>query len=156
MRTNRLTNWFTVIVLASWWHALADHGAIADDKVGAKGKIKKLQQQRLDAANQARAYFFNQIAHGYLPPAVNSLAFYLQLAEVDKLAFQARLDLCETKRQRIKAIKESIEGFEPIVARIRQQSKSGVGTGKLALHLVQVHLLELKIALEKAKQGRRR
>jgi hypothetical protein len=156
MRTNRLTNWFAVIVLSACWHALADHGAIADDKVGAKGKIKKLKQQRLAAANQARAFLSDEMKAGYVPPAVNSLAFYLQVVEVDRLAFQARLDLCETKRQRIKAIKEAIEGFEPIVARIRQQSKSGVGTGKLAFHLVQVHLLELKIALEKAKQGRRR
>jgi hypothetical protein len=147
MKTNRPTNWWTVIVLFSCWLALADHGTSADDKVDAKGKIKKLQQERLKEANEARKYLFGQITSGSMPPGATSLTFYLQLAEVSRLAFQAELDLCETKRERRKAIEKTINEFKPIVDKIKRQSKSGV-----AFHLVRVHLLELEIALEKAKQ----
>jgi hypothetical protein len=141
MKTNLSTNWFTVIVLFLCWLALADHGASGDDKVDANAKIKKLQQERLTAANEARAYLFNQISKGYIPPAGSSLTFYLQLAEVNKLAFQAQLDLCETKAERIKAIEKTIKGFTPIVEKIEKQFKKGAAGGKLAFNLVQVHLL---------------
>lgn len=153
MKTNLPTNWFTAMVVFSCWLALAGCGTSADDKVDAKEKIKELQKQRLEAAKKARDYLLRAFQQGFLPPGIDDTgAFIFRLVEVNKLVFQARLDLCEKKSERIKVIEETIKEFEPLVAAQDKKAKAGQANATFNYHLLEVHLLELKIALAKAKQ----
>jgi hypothetical protein len=152
MRANRATICFTALVLCSCWLAVADRGARADDKADVKAKIKELQKQRLEAATKARDFLFNQLERGYIPSgAADTSVFFTQLVLLDKLVHEARLDLSETRAERIKATEQSIKQFEPIVAQFEKRYKEGIGNATVTFHLAEVHLLEMKIALEKAK-----
>jgi hypothetical protein len=152
MKTNHPATWFTVLVLCSCWLALAGRGARADDKADGKAKIKALQKQRLEAATKARDFLFKELEQGYIPPgAPDTSAFFTQLVILDRLVYEARLDLCETKADRIKAAEQSIKQFEPVVAQFEKRYKEGIGNATVTFHLAEVHLLEMKIALEKAK-----
>jgi hypothetical protein len=68
------------------------------------------------------------------------------------LVFEARLDLAETKPECVKAIEETIKELEMIVEPFEKRMKAGALNATVNFYLAQVHLLELKIALEKAKQ----
>jgi hypothetical protein len=143
---------FTALVLCSCWLALAGRGVRGDDQGAAKAKIKQLQKQRLEAATKARDFLFDQLERGYIPSgAADTSAFFTQLVLLDKLVYEARLDLCETRAERIKATEQSIKQFEPIVAQFEKRYKEGIGNATVTFHLAEVHLLEIKIALEKAK-----
>jgi len=88
----------------------------------------------------------------FLPAGADATTFILRLGEVKKLVLQARLDLAETKAERIKAIEETIKEIEPFVDAYEKRAKAGIGSGVADVPLAQVYLLELKIALEKTKQ----
>jgi hypothetical protein len=153
MKTNRLMNWFTGVVLLSCWLGTIDR-ARADDKVDPKDKIKGLQKQRLESATKARDYLVKQFRDGFVPAgAVDTLPFTLQLVEVNKLVADARLDLCETKPERIKALEDTIKEFEPILDQFAKRNRAGIANATLPFHLLQAQILELKIALEKTKQS---
>jgi hypothetical protein len=153
MKTNRPTTWFTAILLFSCWLALDEPGVRAQDNVGAKDKIKALQKQRLEVAKKARDYLAKQFQSGIMPKGGfnDTNTFMLRLLELDKLVFQDRLDLCEGKAARIKVVQETIAEFEPVVKLFEQRYKAGT-VDPLTFDLAQLHLLGLKIALEKTKQ----
>jgi hypothetical protein len=149
MQTNRAASWFTAIVLCSCCLVLAN-ATNADDKAGAKDKIRELQKQRLEVAKKASEIMVAQLKAGLMPAGMNT--FLLRFVEVSNLLVQARLDLAETRAERIKAIEDAIKEFEPIVTPFEQMVKKEVGNAHANFYLAQAHLLELKIALEKAKQ----
>jgi hypothetical protein len=146
----RPTNWFAAIVLCSCWLALADRGSNADDKASATARITELQKNRLAAAKKANDMLVSQLKEGFLP-AGGDTSFILRLAEVKKLVLQARLELADTKQERIKVIEDAIKEFEPFVEAYEKRSKAGIG-GVVEFQLAQIHLLELKIAMARAKQ----
>jgi len=74
----------------------------------------------------------------------------LRLLELDKLVFQDRLDLCEGKAARIKVVEDAVKEFEPFVKLIEQRYKAG-SVPPLTFDLAQLHLLGLRITLEKTK-----
>jgi len=149
---NRPTNWFAAIVLCSCWLALADRGSNADDKANATDRITELQKNRLAAAKKANDMMVSQLKEGFLPAGGDTISFILRLAEVKKLVLQARLELADTKQERIKVIEDAIKEFEPLVEAYEKRSKAGIGSGVVEFQLAQIHLLELKIAMERAKQ----
>jgi hypothetical protein len=153
MKTRRQTSWVTAVVLFSCWLSLADRAAGAGAKAGAQDKIKELQKQRLEAAKKARDYLAGVVQHGYMPKGVYTSTFVFRLVEVNRLVLQARLDLCEGRPERIKAVEETIKEFEPLVEKLQGLHKAGAAGSALYFHLAQAHLLELRIALEKARQA---
>jgi len=124
----------------------------ADDKTSGKAKIKELQKQRLEAAKKANDIMVSNFKEGFLPAGADATTFVLRLGEVKKLLLQARLDLAETKAERLKAIEETIKEIEPLVDAYEKRAKAGIGGGGADVQLAQVYLLEMKIALEKTKQ----
>jgi hypothetical protein len=69
-----------------------------------------------------------------------------------QFVFQARLELCNTKAERIKAIEDTIKEFEPIVAKLEQYDKEGIVDSTPPFRLAQAFSFELQIALQKANQ----
>jgi cob(I)alamin adenosyltransferase len=151
MKTSRPASRFTAIVLCACSLFLAS-ATNADDKATGKDRIKELQKQRLEAAKKANDIMVSNFKEGFLPVGADATTFVLRLGEVKKLLLQARLDLAETKAERIKAIEETIKEIEPLVDAYEKRAKAGVGGGGVDAQLAQVYLLEMKIALEKTKQ----
>jgi len=50
------------------------------------------------------------------------------MLEASKLVFQARLDLCDNKTERIKAIEQTIKEFEPVLAQFERHYKAASWT----------------------------
>jgi hypothetical protein len=141
------------VISSSFCLVLATAAASAADKADAKDKIKDLQKQRLKALTTARDYLVKQWKSDDLVTEVNTNGFLNQMLDTHKLVFQARLDLCDTTADRIKALEESIKDFEPVQAVFEKHFKAGIVDSTVPYHLGQAYLLELQIALEKAKQG---
>jgi hypothetical protein len=150
MKTSRPASWFSAMVLCSFCLLLVS-ATSADDKATGKDKIKELQKQRLEAARKANDILVNNFKDGFLPAGADTTSFLLRLAEVKKLVLQARLDLVETKAERVKVIEEAIKDIEPLVEAYEKRVKAGIASGAADAQLAQVYLLEMKIALEKAK-----
>ena len=151
MKANRLFSPLAA-ALFSCCLALAGPRAIADDAADAKGRIRELQKQRLKAATTARDYLVKQFKDDDLATAVNTNGFINQMLEASRLVLQARLDLCDGKPDRIKAIEETIKEFEPIAALYEKHYKSGIVDATVPYQLAQAQLLEWKIVLEQTKQ----
>jgi hypothetical protein len=152
MQLNRRTGWLAVIAVFASWFVLPDRAPRADDKPAGRDKIRELQKQRLEAATAARDYLVRQWKADDLLDSVNTPGFTGQLLESNKLVHHARLNLCDTKAERIKAIEDSIKEFEPIVALFEKHFKARIVDSTVPYRLAQAHLLDLQIALEKAKQ----
>ena len=152
MNANRLLNSFAAFVLFCCCLTLAGRCQSADDKAGAKDRIKDLQKQRLKAVTIARDYLVKQLKADDLAVSVNSNGFIRQLLDTNKAVYQARLDLCDGKAERTKALDVSIKETEPIVALFEKHFKDEIVDSTVPYHLFQAQLLELKIALEKARQ----
>jgi dienelactone hydrolase len=115
-----------------------------------KDKVRELQKQRLETAESARNYLFKQLKDG--AAGTDTGAFAKQLLDAAKLVFQARLDYYEGKPERTQAIEESIQEIEPIVEVFQQRFEKQMANSQYSYLLAQDHLLEMKIALEKARK----
>jgi len=152
MKTNYPFNRLSTVFLSLCCLIPAGGSASAADGGDAKARIKELQKQRLKALTTARDYLVGQFKADDLLTEVNSNGFIKQLFDANKMVLQARLDLSDTKADRIKALEESIKEFEPIVAAFEKHFKMQIVDSTVPYHLAQAQLLEMKIALEKAKQ----
>jgi hypothetical protein len=143
---------FSAIVLASSCVILAVGWARADDRADSNARIKALQQQRLQAAVAARDDLFRQLHADDLLIEVTTCGFTGQLLEAHKLVFHARLDLCDAKADRIKAIDQTIKEFQPTLAIFERHFQNSIVGSTAPYRLAQALLLEMQIAQEKAKQ----
>jgi|SRR5580700_921485 hypothetical protein len=123
----------------------------ADDQAASNAKIKELQKQRLQAATVARDDLFNQFRADDLLTEVNTNGFAHLLLDSNKLVLQARLDLCDTKEDRLRATEQSIKEFEPTVAIYQRHFQTGIVGSTAPYRMAQALLLEMQIAQEKAK-----
>ncbi len=153
MKRHYLINSLTAIISVVWCLALVGRGANADDRANAN-TIKELQKLRLSAVTAARDYLVRQWRQGYLATAVNTSGFLGQLLGAHDLVYHARLDLCDTKAERIQATEEAIKAFEPIVAQFEKNFQAGIADSVVPYRLGQAQLLQLKIDLEKTKEPR--
>ena len=135
--------------------ALLDSPVVAGDKTDATDKVKELQKKRLDAATLARDYLSKKWRDGSRDAAVAeevwTPGFNTQLLDAHRLVLQARLDLCNTKAQRLAAIEASIKDFEPILTRYEQYYQTKIVDSTPPFRLGQALMLEMQIALESAK-----
>jgi hypothetical protein len=135
--------------------ALIGSPVVAGDKTEGKDKVKELQKKRLDAATLARDYLSRKWRNGSRDAAVAdevwTPGFNTQLLDAHRLVLQARLDLCTTRAQRIAAIEGSIKDFEPILKRYEDYYKTDIVDSTPPFRLGQALMLEMQIALEKAK-----
>jgi hypothetical protein len=138
--------------LAICCFAAAGGLAQADDRADAKSKINELQKQRLAAAVAARDDLFGQLRADDLLIEVTTCGFTQQLLDAHKLVFQARLDLCDAKADRIKAIENTIKEFQPTLTIFERHFQNSIVGSTAPYRLGQALLLEMKIAQEKAKQ----
>jgi hypothetical protein len=145
--------WLSVLVFLATSLSLAEQQASAKPKADGKDKIKRWQKERLEAATAIRDNYLNQRRNGLLPPGSDTIGLINKLLEVNKLVFQARLELCEGKQDRIKVLEETLKEVEPIAELCEKRLKAGAANSLVPYNLARIHLLELKIALEKVKQG---
>jgi hypothetical protein len=145
---------FLAIVVSSCCLVLtATVAAPADGPVDAKAKIKELQKQRSEVAQKARDLLVEQFKGGFLPSGFDNVdTFLLRLIDMHKLVLHARLDLAETKAERIQAIEETIKDVALLVKSLENKRNTGLASVPVNTYLAQAQLLELKIALERAKQ----
>jgi dipeptidyl-peptidase-4 len=125
------------------------HGA------GEKTKLKELQEQRLKAATKAFELIIQQPLQS--GPSTNkgdaSARVHLML-KASKLMLDARLDLCETKEERIQTYSDMIGKLEPLVEIAKKQFKAGTADSFYIFPLAKAYLLDIKVAMEKQKQER--
>jgi hypothetical protein len=152
MNFNHLSISLNVIALLFCCLTLTGRCQSADDKADAKDRIKDLQKQRLKAVTTARDYLVKQLKADDLAESVNSNGFIQQLLDSNKTVFHARLDLCDSKAERTKAIEETIKETEPILEIFTKHLKKGIVDSPVPYHLFHAQVLELKNALEKARQ----
>jgi hypothetical protein len=135
--------------------ALIGNPVVAGGQTDAKDKVKELQKKRLDAATVARDYLSKKWRDGSRDAAVAdevwTPGFNTQLLDSHRQVLQARLDLCATKAQRTAAIEASIKDFEPILTRYEQYYQTGIVDSTPPFRLGQALMLEMQVALEKAK-----
>ena len=130
--------------------AIAD-SARADNPPDATARIKELQKQRVAAAVAGRDDLFNQLRADDLLTEVNTCGFTQQLLDSHKLVLQARLDLCDTKPERLKAIQQTIAEFKPTLAIFERHFQNQIVGSTAPFRLGQALLLDMQIAEEKAK-----
>jgi hypothetical protein len=131
-------------VLLATWLTLTGL-SLAGDKTGSKDKIKALQKERLAAATEAYKLTFERLK--------GLLAQPLECFQSCKLLFEARLDLAETKEERIKAYEQYVTDTSEIARLCEVFGKNGQGT-KADMMTAKVHHLQAQILLEKAKQAK--
>jgi hypothetical protein len=121
--------------------------AVAGDKNG-KEKLKELQKQRLDSANKA----FERLRDLFVSGSFGKENVG-KLIQASELALAARLDLCESKQERVNVYYVMTTELVPVIQIVEQQTKkSKAPETEFSLSLMQAHYLGLKVALEKEKQ----
>jgi hypothetical protein len=153
MTTNRIARRLAAVLVFFCWFVQADRGVAAEPKVDGKKKIRELQKQRLEAATRVRDFYLQRVNKGFLPVgAADTVDFYNRLFDGIRLVHHVQLDLCDDRAERIKVVEKTIKEVEPLVAAFEKRFKEGMPNASLPYHLAQVHFLELKIELEKARQ----
>jgi outer membrane protein TolC len=129
-------------ILAAVWFVLPARTSHADDQPDPKARIKKLQEERLAAAKEIydldmKAYQRGGVSYDRARQALVTL-------------LHARLDLAETKDERIKVMEEIVKSAKQWEESVGAMAKSGVIAGTEALR-ARVDRLSAEIALEKAR-----
>ncbi len=112
---------------------------------GPKDKIKELQKKRLGLATEAYKLYLARFNAGVGLP--------VEVANAAKVLAQARLDVCETKEERIKACEQNLQDMEHLDKMVDQFAKAGTAPSADAA-LLRGYVVEAQIALEKAKLGK--
>jgi outer membrane protein TolC len=125
------------------------NSVIADDKAEPSDKIKELKEKRLAVLVKISDILEERQRNGIV------LHFdAVHKAKVDVLA--ARLDLAETKEDRIKVCEEAVKEATEWEAILKQSVEGGFAS-PIDLLKAQAATLESRIALEKAKaQGKKK
>jgi hypothetical protein len=110
--------------------------------------------ERLEAATAVRDHYLRPWKNGTLPPGVGDANGLMnRVLEVNRLVSQARLDLCEGKQDRVRVLETAVKELQPVVEHCEKRYKVAAANSVVPYNLARLQVLELKIALEQAKQG---
>lgn len=118
--------------------------AVAEDAASTADTIRQLLQQRL-----ANAEEIQQIAESAFQTGRGS---YREVIQAQFAVLKARLELAETRQERIKIYEQMIARAEAYQKFVLATHTAGRGA-RLDLLKAQDRVLELRIALERAKKG---
>ena len=107
------------------------------------GNIQEMLQSRLQIVQRIQKIVMAKYAKGIVAYDVKH--------EADISVLKARLDLCETKQDRIKVHEEMVREAEGLAGFVENKLKSGYSISQIDVLKAQAYLLECKIRLEKAK-----
>jgi len=118
---------------------------LAQEAVAANDTIKKLLQKRLEIVIEIHTL----LVEGYKVGEVE----FRQVAEARMLMLSAQLDLCETKKERVKVHHETVEAAKELLRIVTDLAKAEE-VGQVDVLKAKAQLLEAQIALERLKASK--
>jgi hypothetical protein len=118
--------------------------ALVEEGDGPKDKVKELQKKRVAKLTELHRLIQNEARIKLFDP--------FRLFEVTEMLYKARLELCETKQDRINVLEEFVKESSKAVELLRERAQQGLAGSEVGLLIAEASLLEAQVALEKAKQ----
>jgi outer membrane protein TolC len=116
------------------------------DKAEARSKIKSLLQERLAVLQRIQRIVVARYQHGAISADV--------LRDAGISVLKARLDLCETKEERVRVHEDMVTDAEAWDKLAQAEYKSGVHGTEIDALRARAYLLDCRIDLERARAER--